>query len=305
MTPTKVSTRIWEAFLLFSIAICAALLAQQSLSFEQGPNNRNVSVDTRVNITGSLPEVLQVIIDPSPITLTAGTTTLVLCNATVRDFNGFGDLRNATAQFFSIGSSSYDAADDNNTHYTNDTCAQTGTDGNFANYSCGFRVSYYAINDTWNCTFRINDTIGLSGNNSNLSNILQVLALNVTTLIDYGDLAMGDTSSLEEANVSNEGNTPINISVLGYGATFGDGLSFNCTQGNLTVDLQHFANNNTAAYSEMQVLSSSRQNIARMVVPKTQDNAGRYNETYWQLFLDPAQNAFGECNGTIVFQAEA
>ncbi|MBR9700824.1 hypothetical protein GOV11_03085 [Candidatus Woesearchaeota archaeon] len=296
-------TRKLELFLLVLLVLSVGLLAQNSWSFSQGTNNKNVSVDTQVNITGSTPEILSVAL-PSPITLNAGTTTFIECNATIRDYNGYNDLNFTTAELFSVGSSSYGAADNNNTHYSNDSCTRTAQDGAFANFTCGFTVNYYAINDTWNCTVFVNDTIGLNDTNFTTMVISEVLAINVTPLIDYGDMAMGDTSSDIQANVSNVGNAPINVSVRGYGATPGDGLSMVCDVGTLTVDLQHYAANNTASYAEKQILATGAGQIAKLTVAKATDATGSLNNTYWQLYLDPLQNSFGLCNGTVVFQAE-
>lgn len=299
-------SRKLQLLTLFGLLILVLALSDWTYSFSQGPNNRNVSVDTTVNITGSAPEILGVTIE-SPITLVAGGLKDVTCNSTIRDYNGYDDLSNVNGTLFSLGQSSLGAADDNNTHYTNSSCAPIAgqESGNLANYTCLFEVSYYAINDSWNCTIGVNDTIGLNDSVGNTTLFNELLALNVTTLIDYGDLAIGDTSDKQQANVSNLGNKPINVSVRGYGAVLNDGLSFICEQGDLSVDLQHFAANGTSTYSGMQVLSSNYAHVFNMTVPKSLDHSGIQNTTWWQLFLDPNQNAFGTCNGTIVFQAES
>ena len=283
-----------------------ALDAQPAFGFNQSPNNRNVSVDTRVNITGSRPEIIAVYLQ-DPITLAAGSLRVDTCNVTVRDYNGFADIDTVNATFFNIQQSSLGAADDNNTHYSNGSCAviagQQG--GAFANYTCSIPLTYYAVNGTWNCTGIVNDTSSFTGNGSGKTNISALFALNVTPLIDYGDMAMGDTSGDVPANVSNLGNRPINVTVRGYGTAFNDGLSFVCEQGNLTIDLEHFAANATAAYAEKQALASAYAQVAGLTVPKPQNASGTLNTTYWQLYLDLGQNAFGLCNGTVVFQAES
>lgn len=287
---------------LFSIGVFVVLLAQLSWSFSQGPNNRNVSVDTQVNVTGSAPDVLSVIMQ-NPITLNANSLKVVSCNASIRDYNGISTVDNVHARFFH-SSSSLLAADDNNTHYSNANCTQYEQDGIYGNYTCNLTLTYYATNGTWNCTIVANDSSGLYGNNSNRTNISAMLALNVTTLIDYGQMNIGDTSTNQTANVTNVGNVPINVSVSGYGRTPGDGLGFVCEQGNLTVGLQHFSLNISANYTSKQNLTSAQQQVMGLTVPKPQNDSAVTNTTYWQLYLNPGQNVFGLCNGTIVFQAE-
>lgn len=282
------------------------IIAQFGMSFSQGPNNRNVSVDAQVNVTGSAPEILNVLIADSQI-LTAGGLTMVTCNATVRDFNSFSDIDTLNATFFSTSQSVLGALDDNNTHYTNTSCtAIPGEEsGAFANYTCSFQVNYYAVNDTWNCTIDVNDSIDLQGRGSNLSTITELFALNVSTLIDYGQMAVGDTSGNQEANVSNLGNKDISVSVRGYGRTLDDGWGMVCEQGNLTVDTQHFAANSTATYAQKQILAQDFDAISGLTISKPVDANGTLNRTYWQLQVPSDQNVFGICNGTIVFQAQS
>ncbi len=294
---------VFVCVLLLSLSQLA-IESQFAFGFNQSPNNRNVSVDTQVNVTGAVPEVLATIF-PTSITLNAGSLTEIACNLTIRDYNGFADISFVQAALFSATQSSYGAADDNNTHYSNSSCQpisgqQSGVN---ANYTCTFILNYYAINSTWNCTAVVNDTLNLRSNGTNSSIVNALFALNVTPLIDYGNMTMGDTSGNVEANVTNLGNRAINITVRGYGRNLSDGYGFFCDQGNLTVDLQHFAANSTAAYNEKQTLASAYGQIGGLSVPKAVNATATLNSTYWQLYLNPTQNAFGICNGTIVFQA--
>jgi hypothetical protein len=292
--------------LLLALALLMTLgiLAQFSLGAGPGPNYRNYTVDTRVNITGSPPYVTAVTLQ-DPITLTPGSLTEVTCNVSIRDYNSFGELDTVNATLFAASSNEY-SADDNNTHYTNSSCNPISgqQSGYFANYSCSFKVNYYAVNGTWNCTARVNDSKSLTGFGTDNTTLYPLYALNVTEMIDYGDMIAGEYSSNKTANITNIGNLPINITVQGYGNSSGDGLSFSCEIGNLTVDLQRFAANSTADYNTKQVLSNSYQQIAGLTVPKANDSTVALNTTYWELYVDPAQEASGQCNGTLIFQAE-
>jgi hypothetical protein len=71
----------WKLLLLLAIIAYAAGTALFTYSWAAGPNYKNVTVDTTVNITNSLPTVLSVIINTDNtttgiknITLNAGTT---------------------------------------------------------------------------------------------------------------------------------------------------------------------------------------------------------------------------------------
>ena len=291
--------------LLVGALLYMAVLSSFSYSFSQGPNNRNVTIDTRVNITQAYPEILQVVINGGEnITLTAGSYTKVLCNVTVRDYNGGSTVTNTSALFYQNGTSP-GAADDNNTHYSNTSCAITGTDGYFRNFSCMFPVEYYANSDWWVCNVTVTDDYNFTDNETNLTYIDPLLALNVTPLIDYGNLAVGDISATQQANITNLGNVDINVSLQGYGYAIGDGLAFNCTVGTISIEYEKFNltdyGTTTARYYN---LSSSFAQIPYLTIPQQLiDNTQEFNTTYWILEVPP--NPFGTCNGSIIFQAES
>lgn len=294
-----------KVFLLAGL-LCYIVLASFVASFEQGENNRNVSVDTTVNITESLPVILAVSIEDGAtnITLNAGSERTVVCNVSALDYNG-GSTLSANATFYHDSVTST-ASDDNNTHYTNESCAVIAgeTSNEFRNFSCSFPIQYYANTGTWYCEVTVADSFGFADNASNTTNIDQLLALNVTTLIDYGDLAVGDVSTPQEANVTNLGNTNINVSVLGYGGQANDGLAFVCDQGNISIEWEKYnITNNGQDVNRYYNLSGSFNNIPGLAVAQqTNDSEISLNATYWLLEVPP--NPFGVCNGTIVFQAE-
>lgn len=294
-------------WVLIFFLVIVAIITPFSFSYTQGPNNRNVSIDTQVNITGSAPTVMKVTPQQN-IVLSAGGLAAVTCNATIRDYNGYSDLNNVNGVFFH-SSSTVNAVNENNTHYTNSSCDPIAGEqnGQYANYSCTFFVNYYAINGSWNCSVFVNDTIDLRSNSTNSTTINPLYALNVTTLMNFGNLSGGDYSENTTADVTNLGNLPINVSVYGYGRAAGDNLSFVCDQGNFTIGLMHFSGNVSADYSQKQSLNSTpatAKYVSGLTINKTVNAAYSINSTYWQFYANPAQPAFGQCNGTIVFRAE-
>ena len=286
--------------LLFLLAIFL-YNALFSFSYSVGPNYRNVSIDTQVNITYAAPTITAVIVT-NPVTLDAGDGQTVNCNVSVIDYSGYSFLNFVNATFYSNASSSSGAADNNNTHYTNTNCTATAQNGIYANYTCNFTVYYYALNGTWTCNATVQDNVSANVALKNTTTINALLALNVTSLINYGNMAVGDTSTPQTANVTNFGNQNINISVRGYGNTSGDGLAFVCMIGNITVANERFSTNASAGYAQMTSLSANFQNITGLTIPKQSNATLQINTTYWQLYVPP--NPFGICNGTIVFQAE-
>lgn len=285
--------------LLVSILFFAGL--EFSEGFSVGPNYRNVSVDTTANITNARPEILNITFT-DPVTLVAGGTYPLEVNISIRDWNGGNTLDTVNGTIFDSTSTLY-GADDNNSHYSNSSCAEVAQNGVYANYTCTFDVYYHANPGVWDVAVFANDTNGFDGNGTDNFTINTLYALNVTSPIDYGDLAIEDISPNMTANVTNFGNIEINVSVYGYGNTTGDGLAMVCDQGNITIDNQKYSANIADDYATKTSLTSSATNIQGLTVSKQTTPAQIVNTTYWQLFVPP--NPFGVCNGTVVFQAES
>ena len=287
--------------MIFFVAL--AFFANFATSYDVGPNYRNVSIGVTVNITDAKPELLSVIIE-DPVTLVAGSTYPVACNATVQDFKGFGNIVNVNATFYHE-STTFNGPADNNTHYFNPDCTFVDGDGFQANYTCVFDVYYYANPDEWTCMVYAENDYGFTDNLSNTTTVNELLALNVTPLIDYGDLAVEDTSTPQEANVTNLGNSDINVSVYGYGDSPGDGLAMVCDIGDIAVDNQRFSLDELGDFNiDYASLAATPSLIAGLTLQQQTDpNQQVTNQTYWRLYVPP--NPFGVCNGIIVFQAES
>ncbi|MGV8141731.1 MAG: hypothetical protein ACP5NW_04805 [Candidatus Woesearchaeota archaeon] len=277
-----------------------------------GPNYKNVTVWTYVNITNAKPEVLNVTIyDPTNITLrnftvAAGSTKTIYCNGTVRDWDGYNDVIHVNASLWHNATSNYDSSDNNNSHYTNSSCTNNlSLNGFMVWYVCSFDVYYYSNNGTWLCNITAMDNYNKTGNRTGNTTFLPVYALNVTDGIDYGNVAVESSSSDISANITNLGNMAINISVEGYGARKGDGLAMNCTVGNISVSNERFSLNNTTPWSDKTPLTSGTvTNMSGLTIPKqTVPNTYMVNESFWQLYIPP--NPAGNCSGFIIFTAVA
>jgi hypothetical protein len=120
--------------------------------------------------------------------------------------------------------------------------------------------------------------------------------------LNFGDIVAGNVSLNISENVTNLGNRPINVSVYGYGRIPGDNNSFTCNSSNITIDALRFAGNITASYNEKQNLSGAPKQIGITVDQQTTPSITT-NATYWQVQI-PNGPETGQCNGTIIFQAE-
>lgn len=298
---------------LLLIVVFVAYIAGSAFfaySFTIGPNYRNISVDTTVNITNAPPSVLSVVIESGAtnITLNAGTYRNVTCNATIRDYNGGSTITNVSATFFHT-TVTFAAADDNNSHYTHTGCTLGAFDTFTRNITCNFLVQYHANASFWTCNVTATDPFNFANasrawSNTNTTFIDALLALNVTPLIDYGNLAVGDVSTPQQANVTNLGNQNINVSVRGYGNVSTDNLAMYCDIGNISIEYENYnliGGTDLTVYTNLTNTSVLINNLT--ILHQTNDSQRVINTTYWTLEIP--NTAFGRCNGTVVFQAES
>jgi hypothetical protein len=278
--------------------ILALLISSSSLAY----NYEHVNVTATVNVTNAGPEVLEVRPEDS-VVLSAGGYKTVTCNATIRDWNGFNDVDNVNATLYYYLNDSSDP-DDEDEHYTNATCVEASNDGQYlANYTCTFDVRYFAKNGTWTCNISANDTMSYDDSLAENGSVNALYALNVTDVIDYGELSVTDTSNNITATVTNFGNMDINVSVLGYGEVEGDGIGLVCDQGsNISVENQRFSSS-LVNWDSKTPLDSTAQDMGFTISKPTSESNPITQDTYWQLYVPP--NPFGECNGTIRFTATA
>jgi hypothetical protein len=293
--------KTYKIALIFGFLIIVILALNNFIS---AYNYEQVNITTRVNITNARPEIDRITIDQN-ITLTAGGSKSVRCNVSVHDWNGYQDIVLVNATFWDANN--YVDANNNNSFYSNTSCTNYSGNGYYANFTCGFDVWYYANNGTdWRCNVTIKDGYGFNASNYNTSSIQPLYALNVTPLIDFGDMAVGDIKNNITANVTNLGNMPINISVAGFGGTSnvtGAGYAMICAIRNITIaNLKYTINMTDWNAASATSLSSTNVNVTGLTVPKRITDQ-TWNQTYWHLYVPPSENPFGVCNGTVVFSA--
>jgi len=295
-------------------------------------NVSNATVITKVNVTNTEPRIIKLVVYPDPIILSPGNVTKVYCNATVHDYNGWKDVANGNrnATFYDTDYNWNDANDDNY-HYINASCGNCtdagAADGTNASCSCTFYIQYYANDTTWQCNFTVADGGGAyywnvtrrrkSLVNHNITNVTvdPLIAIDVPQSIDYGELAVTETSSMKNATLTNYGNVDINISVDGWGGddeAQGQNLSMICrraTDGwnfaNISIGWERYAYNSTMLFQDMFNLSSEETPINITLHQRINDTNITFghdqNRTYWRIYIPPGTTGF--CNGTIRFTA--
>lgn len=320
---------IFSVFLVLEIALMIFLFSFFS-SPVSGGSGGNVTVITTLTVGNVAPEVLTIVLTNSSNSSTSVNVTLnpasykyAYCNGVVRDWNNNTDILNVTARLFQNGTSEF-ASDDNNIHYTNNTCyidynvtnTIYGDDstGNFtANYSCSFSMQYYTSPGIWNCSVYAYDSYNWNGTNSTTGEVNELLAVTLPSSIDYGTVNSTYVSEENITNVSNAGNVMINLSLQGYAVDVGDGYAMNCSKGNVkNISIVYEKYNLTASNPSVSGLSefeSLYRNLTSSAVVKKFNLNYRQedgyddaiNATYWRIYVP--KGVAGTCQGNIIFGA--
>jgi hypothetical protein len=280
-----------------------------------GVGSPNVTVITNLTVGNVYPELSNVSIENnvSTLALTPNASKFITCVGLATDYNGWADVKNASAMFFDNTNSSYNGADDNNLHYTNSSCTITQQDTYTDWINCTFPVWYYANPGIWNCTILVNDTKGKSGYGSDTINISSLLALGLPDFIYYGEVNATEVSLENLSNVTNYGNVKINLSLSGYGFRLSDGNAMNCTVGAIkNISIYHekynLTNTNPGVLDLPQFIANYT-NLTSAPVVKTYNLNFRQNDTfneainasYWRIYVP--LGVAGTCQGNIVFGA--
>lgn len=257
------------------------------------------NVNATVNVTNAPPTVNNVLLDDnstSPanqIDLVAGGSLLVYCNATINDTNGYQDISSATAVIYDGAVANPGSANNNETHYTNNSCTLAAGSGLSKDASCAFNMRYYANNATWTCNLTAFDLDNANGTGTDTAAVNLLVALNISTsILNYGNLAPLAESSAIPETITNHGNGQIDM-VL-------NGTSMPCTSiGTIDVTAQHYNVTGTGTtYTTMTPLSSSPVTETSFNLAKRTDASGDTTRlTNWKIVAPVGTK--GICTGNV------
>lgn len=242
----------------------------------------------------------------TPIDLQAGINTTISCNASVWDGNGVADIITVNATFYDQSLSQSSDPDNANWHYTNGSCLQFQADTNTANYTCTFSLRYFTYNGSWACNVTIVDGSD-NRNSSDLSgSINQLVALDSSSLIEFGNVQPESVSAEQTLLLTNVGNTGFNVSTNGYGETPNDNLSMVCgSSQDINITYLHYAVQAGLSHAAKTALLTDITEISNFKLPKRTSEAGfesDRNNTYWTIEVPTAMKT-DTCNGTLLLYA--
>jgi len=280
--------------------------------------DQSVTVTSSVDIGKSSPNILSIDIEKGSVTLLPNSTKTVNCSVEIKDYDTDADIKKVSAEFFDNTASFYGDSDDNNYHYTNNSCyintSYGSGDGDYlALATCLFDVWYYANSGEWNCTVNVTDYSGYETISSNTTQIQTLLAIGLPSTINYGTVNATFVSDENITNVTNFGNVKINLSLSGYAFEEGDGLAMNCTLGAIKNISIYYEKYNLTASNPGQLSLTEFENLYTNLTSnpvikefnlnyRQNDTVNKAtNETYWRIYVPTG--VAGTCQGNIVFAA--
>jgi hypothetical protein len=267
--------------------------------------NIGASFTFNLSVNASGPLITGMAIN-SPIVLQSATTALVTCNATVTISDILRDISILNATLYDTSSAGTFSPDDNNNHYTNTSCEQTGKDGVDENYTCSFNIWYYANNATWECNMSAMDADNMTAI-SNISSVVnEIVSFGVnSSVLEYGSLNVTNTSGISNITMYNFGNKPLNVSVLGFAMAEQDGLAMVCEMNtNISIEFERYSVNPELSYEDMISLTSTSAMVANFTLYQRITDNGHDNDmnsTYWRISVPPP--AASNCSGVITLAA--
>jgi hypothetical protein len=235
------------------------------------------------------------------ITLTAGSNITVTANVTVIDVNGGDDIYSANATLYHSTSAS-DAADDENTHITNSSCALGPADGNTKVATCTFTMNYMALPGIWTVNVTAFDLSNTSASATDNNTVNSLAALEITqSTIDMGSLALGaNSSSAATMTIRSQGNVQIDARLSGdvYTCTYGTIPVGNTRYSLDTGNYDSMATDLSADATTQTAFDLGVRGIA------TADGANSEKLEYWTILI-PTSGVSGTCTNTLTVTAIA
>ncbi|RLG21367.1 hypothetical protein DRN74_02275 [Candidatus Micrarchaeota archaeon] len=218
----------------------------------------------------------------------------ITCNFTV-DPQGYS-LKKAKANF-TISYKSSKIADDDNLHYSNDSCTWNISNGDGTyDFACLFRIQYYAKAGTWKCNVSIaNQYNKINNTEGDTVTIPSITAVQINeSALSFPTTAAGsNTSSPEYIHIINIGNTKIDVKINGTHLKNLTGGTFIIGVQNITYNKSYYGGVTKKGSTTADPSNSPRQ-LTR----------AEYTWSSLNLYFRNAStmNKFFEANATIAFK---
>jgi len=278
-------------FWLFSIPFFYILL--MGFGFDKTEIMADTATTT-ATISNATPTVTA-LTPATPITLSENSTITATSTGTVQDNNGYGEITSVTAVFYNGATNSGCSSDENNC-YTGINCATSSCADTTCSITCSATVYYYAdATSSWVWYVTVSDDSSSSSTSSASVTVNTLTALDVSSSIAYGAIALGGTSDGVTTTITNTGNKD------GLDAQVSASSAMTCDTGTLTQSTQHYATSTSGfTYGDGTALSDSP--TAANISISQRTGATTTGSIYWKLQA-PSSGVNGSCSGVNTFTA--
>lgn len=263
-----------------------------------------------LNVSNQTPTVTNVSLNSgSNISLTENTTVQISATATVSDADGYADISSATGKIYRSGVSggSSCTANDNNC-YADASCDLSGCSGNSCTATCSVDMQFHAdptdtgtpwSSEEWVAWIEGTDSQSATGSADNSSSqdidVISLLALDVTSSINYGSLNPGESNDpLDKiTTITATGNVSLDVTLYGTNMTSGGDT--------IVVGQQKYALSSSTAYSSGITLLVDPGAEAEINCCKTFSSASKATDDVWWGIEIPNPQAAGSYSGTNTF----
>jgi hypothetical protein len=275
---------------------------------------------TTVTETGSNPSPITPVLNNNiAIDLTAATTKIVNCVATVTDSNGYADIQNGKGNITVYNALATDSTctANNLNCYKNETFGISTTLGSTlcpnsddTSVECTLSVALqFNTNQSadWRCNMTIADSGGSLGTatSPNPCILNGMIAININdSSMDFGAAVPTEFADNEVVqNISNYGNTIFNLSVNGTEMDCA-GTAPNIAVGNISYNFTGISTGIGTGLGENNLTETSTErefNLYPNLTVTADIPLASTNNTWWRLWLPQASQSRGICTGEIWF----
>lgn len=273
-------------------------------------SNPTIWSTTQEFLTDRMPTVSDIHINADAnVNLTATTTTSVPVVATITDQDGYDDMVGFSGKLYRSGVYNAENCSNNNANcYSLSGCATSLCDETSCQLSCSTDLEFFTdATDTgeysdeyWRASVNVTDAqsvTGLASSSAGSPEVNSLMAISVSSNIDYGVLTSGTNSGSSNTTVSmiNQGNSRINFEVSGTDLC----SDFpTCVGATLPVTQQQYQ---TAGftYGSGTPLTSSYTEVPMLLEKADQNPSNQTAQTYWGIAIPdntPALQFSGEIN---------
>ncbi len=271
----------------------------------------NVYADTATTsatISNSVPSVGTVSINngDSTITLIEGDSSSVKATTTVTitDNNGCSDITGVTVKFYRTDQGSSCTANGYNCYSSTscsavtsgNTCDGSSTDTS-VDYQCSITLNYYtdptdanaaASSTNWTMLITATDNNSATGNGSDTIEVSSLSAIDVTSPIGYGTLALGADSSDQTQTVTNTGNVRLDLQF--------SGTDMSCDTGSIGIAQQKYSTTTISSWADAPYTLSSSATERDWDLAKSTGSTSTAS-VHWMLEV-PSSGVEGACSGS-------